>query len=157
MTANSILTKDQKKTFGPVFFSENKYDYRITVTVRYDDDCGNGHNSFAITASIEERRGNKWIDARCGTCHDDVAKRFPKLGPYIKWHLTSSDGPMHYFVNTCYWVKEGNLANARSSAVWPEATDSDLSIHALAIRLGERLPALMDEFRKAVESLGFTY
>jgi hypothetical protein len=31
---------------GPVFYTEGKTKYRITATVRHDDECGNGHNSF---------------------------------------------------------------------------------------------------------------
>jgi hypothetical protein len=139
-----------------------------------------------------------------GCCHDEVAKHFPELAPFIKWHLTSSDGPMHYIANTVYhatehgptsaWVyfedkengikshcvkycdipeaekicqKEGykmeidpktakaaNLEHARSSAVWPEATAEQLLDEGALL---ERLPALMQEFKAAVESLGFVY
>jgi len=196
----SILTKNQKKKFGPKSYMEHGSRMSITAEVRYDDQCGNGHNSFSITAEI---RCNGREDS-FGCCHDEVAKHFPELAPLIKWHLTSSDGPMHYVANTVYhatqhgpksaWVyfedknngisrhcvkycdldeaqsicttrgytmevdaktaKEANLDHARSSAVWPEATQEQL-LDKDAL-LG-RLPALMLEFKAAVESLGFVY
>lgn len=53
--------------------------------------------------------------------------------------------------------KERRLDHARRCAIWPDATDEDLLAPDLEERLRERLPALMAEFRAAVESLGFTY
>lgn len=144
--------------------------------------------------------------------HDEIREHFPELAPFIKWHLMSTDEPLHYVANTVYhadehgpthaWVyftgrsdplgvgeakerlvgyvkageakkaegKEGyrvqwdektakvrNLDHARNSAVWPEATDEELTAPGLKERLIDRQAALMDEFRQAVESLGFTY
>jgi len=62
---------------------------KITVKVRFDDSCGNGHQSFSIITES-------------GCAHDDVAKLFPELAHLIKWHLTSTNGPMHYIANTCF-------------------------------------------------------
>lgn len=220
----SVLVKSQKKTFGPRFYTEHGQQYRITANVRYDDQCGNGHNSFSITADIYEKRGGGWRESGGGCCHDEVAKHFPELAPFIKWHLTGSDGPMHYPGNAVYhagdrdcwglrkgefrqhtsrgqyqnggvegvpnWVleipdgikkdvyamekpgpvtlewkpygrtgegKERELGHARSCAVWPDATDAELTEPGLEQRLMNRLPALMAEFKAAVESLGFVY
>ena len=205
----STLTKSQTKTFTV----ENKGGYKlIVVKVRFDDECGNGHNTFAITGSAY--RTQTQIDRddpeTCGSIHDIISKHFPELKPLIKWHLVSTDGPMAYLANTLYhasdrdynglrkgetrqirkpdgtpcwilecdaarhfdgdtppevtakyvpWVrvgegKEPNLEAARSSAVWPDATLEQLQDKQ---QLLERLPALMDEFKKDVESLGFTY
>lgn len=219
-TANlpaSKLVKSQKKTYGPVFYREHGTEYRITANVRYDDQCGNSHNTFSITADIDEKRGNHWVESGGGCCHDEISKHFPKLAPLIKWHLTSSDGPMHYVANTVYhalehgprmaWVyfddpangikkqcvtycevkkanemcsipsktfnyvsgvgyrmekdektaKARDLDAARHCAIWPDATDKDLTAPFLEERLLARLPALMAEFKTAVESLGFEY
>ena len=54
-------------------------------------------------------------------------------------------------------AKVANLDHARSTAVWPDATDEDLLAPGLEMRLQARLPRLMEEFRAAVESLGFVY
>ncbi len=203
----SVLTKKQVKTFRKDYM-EGKDRMSIVAEVRYDDECGNGHNSFAITADI--RRNGR--EESFGCCHDEVAKHFPDLAPLLKWHLTSSDGPMHYIANSVYhvlehgpkyaWVyftgqadplnigkagerligykdaedarkaegqpgyrlvwdekssKVRNLDYARSSAVWPDATDEDLTAPGLEQRLIDRHPALMAEFKQAVESLGFVY
>lgn len=205
---NSILTKNQVKTYGPKFYTENGVKYSITATVRYDDSCGNGHNSFSITGEIKQ--GKQWGAGGC--LHDEIAKHFPELAPLIKYHLMSSDGPLHYIANTMYhvlhhgpkyaWVyyngghdplgieektnrlvgyvkaeqakqaefqpgytvdwdyktiKQQDLKAARSSAIWPDAIDEELTAPGLEERLKARLPQLMQEFKTAVESLGFVY
>lgn len=102
---DSKLTKSQVRTYGPKLIEGGRR--RITVKVRFDDQCGNGHNSFAITADIDRKnRFDAWEDDCGGCCHDEVAKHFPELAPFIKWHLTSSDGPMHYLANTLYLAGE---------------------------------------------------
>ena len=178
----SVLNNHQRKNYGPKFYQDSGTMYKITATVRYDDACNNGTNSFSITASIDRKneRG-QWVDDAAGCCHYEVAKHFPELAPLIKWHLVTSKGPLYYVENTIYhagdrdhWgLKQGEfrqyritgegkkreLDHARSSAVWPEATDEQLTKEPEALRaaLLERLPALMLEFKAAVESLGFKY
>lgn len=51
-------------------------------------------------------------------------------------------------------AKAANLGYAKTTAVWPEATREQLLDKAA---LEARLPALMAEFRAAVESLGLIY
>ena len=201
----SKLTKNQKKTFVKTLpITTSIYGEKvpkITVTIRYDDRCGNGHNSFSITGEI---------GGSSGCIHEEIAKHFPELKKYIKWHLMSSDGPMHYLANTLYlagdkdyngcrkgeqrrckrsglliWKpktysneyvygnnqpivtveyepllgegKERDLDGARRAAIWPEATDEDLCSPDLEQKLKARLPALIEEFRKDVEELGFVF
>lgn len=214
--SNSVLVKKQVKVFGPVVIGNGSKE-QITATVRYDDQCGNGHNTFSITGETTDGSG--------GCIHDEIARCFPELAPYIKWHLCSSDGPMHYIANTVYhagdrdykglrkgesrqlgngktkllswklavvdadgnevkspeqyvrsaqrpecdlrmayvpWLihgegKERDLDAARRCAVWPDATDEELTSPGLEDRLRDRLPALIAEFRQAVESLGFVF
>lgn len=75
----------------------------IRAEIRFDDECGNGHNTFAITADVYDPTvPGRDKTVACGCMHDDIAKVFPELAPLIKWHLTSSDGPMHYIANTLY-------------------------------------------------------
>lgn len=220
----TVLTKKQTKTFGPKPITGYGPGATITAHVRFDDQCGNGHNTFSITADIVTPASKRRGDIEAGGClHDDVAKAFPELAPFIKWHLCSTDGPLHYPGNVIYmagerdcwgllkgefrqhtsrgqqnggvagvpnwklkvpgwretdiysdtkpapvvleWVpagitgegKERQLSSARSCAIWPDATDEDLTAPGLKERLEARLPALMEEFKAAVESLGFTY
>jgi hypothetical protein len=217
----TVLTKKQVREYGWKEYTEGGRKYRIRATVRYDDQCGNGHNTFSITGDIDRKGTYGWEDDAGGCLHDEIAKHFPKLKPYIKWHLVSSDGPMHYLANTLYhasnrdhngllkgekrqirngktglpcwkltqspadlpkqvdsetrptataimtyepWCREGEgkereLGYARGVAVWPEATDEELCAEpeVLKAALLARLPALMEAFRKDVESLGFVF
>ena len=131
----TTITLDQKKHFRTEYTDDNGDICVLIATVRYDDQCRNGHNTFAITGELYDRAQRipgeaktkhssgktLWLGS-CGCLHDDIAKHIPELAPYIKWHLVSSDGPMHY--------KE---------------------------KLAARLPTLMEEFKRDVEKLGFTY
>lgn len=268
ITEQSTLTKKQTKTFGPKLISGWGAGAQIKAEVRYDDECGNGHNSFAITGEIYIP-GRRDIEAG-GCLHEEIAKKFPELAKYIKWHLCSSDGPMHYVANTVYhasdrdhngkakgepnaWEhgvrfnrvpvthrikrsfseflqsegdgayeivavshppadyaysdnytlrrgdkqyaekwhecpfkdkteasefcealnfcevgfftvptsfssgKARELDHARSAAIWPDATDEDLTTPGLEARLLARLPKLLEEFRRDMEELGFTW
>ena len=264
----SKLTKRQRLKFGPKVYQENGETLKIIANLRYDDECGNGHNTFSITGDIYYKKGNgQWGDYGGGCIHDEIGKHFPELKPYLKWHLTSSDGPMHYIANTLYhasdkdcngkrkhepyayrWTvkfadspisnkisnkfntflqdrigtgdfqvcsfaherepdtysdnyslvgftekwyeapfnslieaqefcealntckveffkiptqwskgKDRDLDAARSSAVWPEATDAELISPNLKEKLESRHDSLMDEFYHAVVSLGLEY
>lgn len=154
----TILTYDQKKRRVAVFTEHGK-EYWIAAKLRHDDQCRNGHNDFSITGEIYRSINGKPIgNGECFGCiHEEIAKHFPELTPFLKWHLCSTDGPMHYLANTLYHVREGKLDFARSSAIWPEATDAELTEPGLEQRLLTRLPKLMQDFQTAVESLGFIY
>ena len=76
----------------------------IKCEIRFDDECRNGHMSFAVTFSIY-KPGARDIDAG-GCLHDEIAQYFPELAPLIKWHLPSTDGPMHYIANTTYHASD---------------------------------------------------
>lgn len=181
-----------------------------TLKMEYGDECGNGHNTF--TWLIEEGR-----NAYHGWHREvEVLEWFPEFSRIAKWHLCSTDGPLHYISNTlytagdrdCYGLKEGETRQwknrngelgwspkkridesiysnekpesvtveyipylqigegkkrefdaARRIAIWPEATDEQLSLppNELEKLLLDRLPNLLAEFREMVESLGFIY
>ena len=139
----------------------------LSVELRFDDSCKNGHESFSITGEV--RIPNRGVVA-CGCLHEDIARVFPELEPIIKWHLTSTDGPMHYVTNTCYHAgdRDSNgkrkgeprdLNAARSTAVWPDATDDELCQERLQLEaaLRGRLPALLAEFKRDMLKIGFIY
>ena len=188
----------------------------IQATVRFD-------NTFAITGEV--KTPTRWEAGGC--LHEDIARKFPNLAPLIKWHLTSTDGPLHYLANTvflagdrdCWGLKKGErrqiingrtghpgwelvgvvngvevphwdipntvdadvcpeaptfkyapwcrvgegkerqLDAARRTAVWPEATDEQLSLppEELKTLLKARHPALMQAFRADMEAFGFEW
>lgn len=151
----------------------------ITVLIRFDDHCKNGHDTFSITADIR-RPGRRDIEAG-GCLHEEIVRVFPELSHLIKWHLMSTDGPMHYIANTVYFAgdrdhwglrkgekkgehytsegKERQLDYARRSSIWIDAPDSVLCLEKeeLTKILEGRLPALIAEFRGVMESLGFSW
>lgn len=210
-------------------YKEGRDKLRMHVNIRFDDECRNGHNSFSITCDIVEWRKDGWHDLGGGAAHEAIAKVFPELEPLIKWHLTSSDGPMHYISNTLYhagnrdhngllagekrqiisgktklpswqlvavgpagdeielhevakymegeerpdcpytleyrpWCrigegKERNFEAARNAAIWPEATDEQLSLprEELKALLEARHAPLMAAFRTDIEAAGFLW
>jgi hypothetical protein len=151
----STLVKNQVKTFGPVRFEGwRQRAGKLEAIVRYDDQCNNGHNTLSITGSVYSSNGRN-IGGGC--CHDEIAKSFPQLKKYIKFHLVSSNGPLHYIANSLYWAKEGNLEYFRRTALWDKATIEDMNDPNLESILSARLPGIMAEFQLAIEELGFTY
>lgn len=84
----------------------------MTVEVRFDDQCKNGHNSFAITASVYTHSSRRKGDIEAGGClHEEIARVFPELAPLIQWHLMDTNGPLHYVANTLYHAT--NWADSR--------------------------------------------
>jgi len=103
----SVLTKHQKRSLTKKY-TVNGGRRTINLAIRYDDECGNKHNTFAMTATIH--RGHGCYTERNlemgGSCHDEIAKQFPDLAKYIKWHGVSSDSPLHYVANTTYHASD---------------------------------------------------
>lgn len=225
----SSRTPKQAKTVTR-YYSEGGRPHAIVATVRWDDRCGNGHNSFSVTAALygpDRIRGEGTIATPTGKtlwccgggcCHDEIAKYVPEWAHLIRWHLFDPSGPMHYVANTAYhalqhgpnmaWVyhkamtvtppggghpiklreqclkycditeaeaiiasnpeiyfmkidektaKTRNLAHARATAVWPDATDEDMTAPGLEQRLIARLPALVEAMRQDVINIGFNW
>ena len=159
----TLQEQEQRRT---KVFEKDGVKYRLVAIVRHDDRCKNGHNSFSITGELSGSDGTE----SGGCMHEDIAEHFPELRHLIKWHLCSTDGPLHYVANTVYlagdrdhWGKAGEkereLDAARRSAIWPDATDEQLcsSKEDLTALLEARLPAVLEEFRRDVEAFGFTY
>lgn len=199
---------------------------RVLVKIRFDDNPVNHHETFTITGNYwtaEDHKRRMKEPSRCGCIHGEIARTFPELAHLIKWHLTSTDGPMHYIANTVYHAgdrdhwglrkgeqrpllrggkpgafcyewrtddvrkpyeignnpaaddapvtfrpclqmitgegKERELDYARSSAVWPEATDADLCQEPEALKavLAARLPALLSDFFRDMTAAGFLW
>lgn len=74
---------------------------RMRVAIRFDDECGNSHNSFAITANIFQK-GVPGGVAAGGCLHAEIAEFFPELAPLVKFHLFDDRGPWGYICNTVY-------------------------------------------------------
>ena len=160
----STLTRNQTKTFKKVLPNKD----RIIAKVRFDDQCGNGHNTLSLTGLLIAPGEYTYEAHTCGCLHEEIAEAFPELAPLIPYHLCSTDGPLHYVPNTLYFASDKDWKNepklreldaARRSAIWPDATDKELSQppEKLKAALLARLPALLADFRQKVESLGFEW
>lgn len=89
---------------------------KIRAELRFDDVCGNGHNTFAITAEVWRPRRR---DMEAGGCmHDEISEHFPELAHLIPWHLCSTDGPMHYAANTVYLAGDRDHNGKRAGEPW---------------------------------------
>jgi hypothetical protein len=95
-----LISSQKIKLSG--MWRERGKEYRIVVTLRFDDECHNKHETFSMTADIREN-GREYMG---GCCHDEIVRQFPTLAPLVKWHLCSMDGPMHYLANTVYLAGE---------------------------------------------------
>lgn len=178
-----------KKTFRTEYSREDGQPCVLKAEVRFDDECKNGHSTFAITGELygpecclgEPRTKSKsgfllWMNS-CGCLHGEIAEHLPDLQPYLKWHLFSTDGPMHYISNARYWAGHLGYTDGKASSppnwthfkctvawgVLPEWDTGDPQERfanapdALQQWLHSRFVDLMGEFRQAVESLGFVY
>lgn len=83
----------------------------LRVEIRFDDSCRNKHNSFAITGDIYGKNG-RFIAKGC--LHKNIAAVFPELVNLIKWHLSSTDGPMYYLANTLYFAGDRDYSGRRA-------------------------------------------
>jgi hypothetical protein len=84
----------------------------LSVDVRFDDNCKNGHNSFAITGEVRVP-GRRGIVAG-GCLHDDIEQVFPELAHLIQWHLCDTSGPMHYLANATYFAGDADCNGKRA-------------------------------------------
>jgi hypothetical protein len=78
---------------------------KTVIKIRLNDECGNGHEDFSLTADIYEKKGNgQWCDVGGGCCHDHILALRPDLKPFADLHLSTWQGvPMHAFSNAFYW------------------------------------------------------
>lgn len=82
----------------------------MRIKIRLNDECGNGHQDFAITADIFEK-GKPKIDKyimMCGCCHDEIIAAHPELKIFVDLHLCDYKGiPMYAVENGYYHLRNG--------------------------------------------------
>ena len=144
----STLTKNQKITKTKTIGNE-----RLTVTIRHDDECGNGHNTFAITGDLYTKRTYKngiivWQDDACGMLHDEVARFFPDLAPLLKWHLCSTDGLMHYVANTLFHAGDKDCWGKRKG----EPKNFETVVRFLDVPISHKLPQKFITWLQSLET-----
>ena len=147
------------------FFTENKEEYRITVTVSLNDDCHNNMCDWSVTADI--RRKNKcgtYGEYMGGCCHNEVAKHFPELAKFISLHLCNHYGaPMYPVENGTYHIKNSDKSVAieylrisdKEYSKLSEAVDDEMYFKYLLFDLGivDRWKRESDELLVELEDL----
>ena len=113
---NGRILNQRIKTFAREYMEHGRKQ-RLSVELRFDDSCNNGHETFAITADGHELDRGAWRESIGGCCHDEIARRFPELAPLIQWHLVSTDGPMHYEGNVVYLAGDRDCWGLRKDEV----------------------------------------
>lgn len=130
----------------------------------YASDPGNGE--FRVTALAHENRQGETFKFK---------PKFTFVGFGEKWHdcpfddehtaqawalaLNSSGCKFNNIPIEFSEGKKRELDKARSAAVWPDATDEELSKEPDELKkaLVDRLPKLMVDFRATIENAGFLY
>lgn len=80
----------------------------ITVFIRLNDECKNGHQDFSITGEIYKadrpKTDRNFISGGC--IHEEIEKHFPQFIPFIRLHLCDYQGiPMHAVANGFYHLR----------------------------------------------------
>ena len=116
---------------------------RLYVSIRYNDECRNGYNTFGITGEIYASRQSKadhyFISGGC--IHDEIRYHFPELAYLIKWHGMTSDGPLYYLENTKYHARSKTHACAIGDAV---AWDTKLKFKDIPFTFKEQEPGFWE-------------
>lgn len=126
------------------------YDNGATIyaEIRFDDQCRNGQQSFAITSTVLNAHGR---DIAGGCLHDDITQVFPELAPLIKWHLFDANGPMHYLANTLFLAGDRDCNGLRKGE--PSAhTDA---VYFGGVPIAHPLRASFADFLRTAASFDF--
>lgn len=142
---DSILVKSQAKGFRAGIDQKRE----LLVTVRWDDQCGNRHNSLGVTGELRDNslRGDKVVAWGC--IHDEIeaACGIPQaVKDLIPFHLCSSDEPMHYVGSTRH------LAGNRDC--WGRAAGQPSKFDTYAVVANSPIKhRLTGEMKKLIEKL----
>lgn len=121
----------------------------ISVDLRFDDNCKNGHNSFSITGHVQQVGARDWEMGGC--IHEEIEKYFPELAHLIKWHLVSTDSPMHYISNALYHAGDRDCWGRRAGEPCQWETHIQFGNFPITKQISEKLAAFIDhtiEFNK---------
>lgn len=130
---------------------------RIRAEMRFDDECGNGHNTFAVTGDIfrlvPARKGTFGrVDIACGCVHDEITAAFPELAHLIPWHLWSTDGGMHYIANAAFHASNRDCWGTLKGEPRPNSFETHVRFRDVPIlhKLRPAFAKFLQEFRKGV-------
>lgn len=148
-------------------FYENGQQWYVVAEVRHDDRCGNNHNTFSIAGSVyskeEDNRkesrvidGITWYYESGGCVHDEIVKAIPALAPYIKWHLCSTDGPMHYIANTLYHAGDRDCNGLRKDET-RQLRNGKTGLLSWKLQPDGKLPDVIDSATQPTDAVTYSY
>lgn len=151
-TANKLTFLSTK------FFTENKREYRITVTISLDDDCHNNMCEWSITADIRQKnKYGRYEEYMGGCCHDEIAEYVPELAKFIPLHCCNHYGaPMYPVENGTYHIKNSDKSVAieylrisdKEYSKLSEAVDDKMYFKYLLFNLG-----IVDRWKRESDKL----
>ncbi len=117
---DSVIIKHQKVNLKKSisYYGES---CTLYVSIRFDDQCGNGHNSFSITGEVFKAKTKNDRNHRVSGCiHEIILEHFPELTEAVALHHVSSEGPMHYVANSLYYAssKDSNGYEKGEACMW---------------------------------------
>jgi len=62
--------------------------------------------------------GRRYWLSSCDQCVEQIVAAFPKLAPFMRWHLAGPEGPMHY--TAVYWAEK--MVGVSEWSEWPAQT-----------------------------------
>lgn len=87
----------------------NNDQYNCKIEIRLNDECKNGHEDFAITATFwtpGKRRSDRYFEMG-GCCHEEIMKVRPDFKQFIDLHLSDFNGaPMYAVANGLYHMRQ---------------------------------------------------
>lgn len=89
-----------KNVPGKVAGYDNFKSVKVEVDAHMHFIFGNKSPYFAVSTTVYNNFGR---GMSYGCQHEIAVKVFPKLKPFIRWHLTGLDGPMHYVPNALFF------------------------------------------------------
>jgi hypothetical protein len=155
-------TDTSEKTYATKTITKQTPEGTLTATAELHS-LSNQHPYFSITGEL---RVKGRIEV-CGMMHDEIAKYVPEFAPYLKWHLTSTDGPMHYLANAHHHAgfsenmeDSRNMDHLRSTIVFGACPIDDANVKLEELNeteldqfLVSRYPVLMRQFKEDINTL----
>lgn len=146
-------------------FSKENVEYRLTVSISLSDFLYKGHDVFSLNATMKYKALGitHWND-----CHNNIdnalIEHFPDLEKFMKWRLCSALGPVYYTLALNYagYSPFKNEKILKDLVIYGALKEDhcvnpvNLNKKDLNLWLAQRLPHLINDFNKDIQSLGLT-